>query len=174
MARRSIWAPWRIGYLEGLTAAEAESSASGCFLCAAVAADANDAADRQRLVLLRDERGLLLLNRYPYTNGHLLAAPAAHVGDLEALNAEQRAALMELTVVGERLLKAAINPQGVNIGMNIGRCAGAGLPGHVHMHIVPRWHGDVNFIDVVGQARVIPQALERSYEALREALRAVV
>ena len=160
-------------YLQGLPGGDS-ASANGCFLCDAARADQTDEQRREHLVLLRDERGVLMMNRYPYTNGHLLAAPLEHCGDLSDLSAEQRAELMELTELGHRLLVEAVNPQGVNIGMNIGRCAGAGVPGHVHMHIVPRWHGDVNFVDIVGGVRVIPQAMEESYGMLADALRRLV
>ena len=123
-----------------------------------------------RLVLLSDERGSLLMNRYPYSNGHLLVAPHKHAGDISDLTASERAGLMELTELGSRLLRTAMHCQGVNLGMNLGRSAGAGVPGHCHMHLVPRWNGDVNFMQTVAGARVIPQALEASYDALRAAL----
>lgn len=125
---------------------------------------------KRRLVLLRDDRGVMLLNRFPYSNGHLMVAPADHLADLPELTAAQRAGLMELTALAEKLLQTAINPQGFNVGINLGRCAGAGVPGHLHVHIVPRWHGDTNFMQTVGQIRVIPQALEESYEHLNAVL----
>ena len=170
MHHQNLWAPWRIGYIKGVVDAEAAGRANECFLCEATGRDHDAAALRERLVLVRDERGLLLLNRYPYTNGHLLAAPADHVPELTDMTPAARAGLMELCELGTRLLQAAMNPQGINVGMNIGRCAGAGLPGHAHMHVVPRWNGDVNFMQVVGQVRVIPEALESSYDALLQAL----
>lgn len=171
MSQHNLWAPWRISYLQDLADAEsAGGDRSGCFLCDAGGSPltADDMADR--LLLLRDERGMLLLNRYPYTNGHLLAAPLPHVADLTDLTADQRAGLMELAELGTRLLKAAMNPHGFNVGMNLGRCAGAGVPGHAHLHIVPRWHGDVNFMDAVAHVRVIPQALEETHALLRDQL----
>jgi len=113
---------------------------------------------------------MLLMNRFPYTNGHMLAAPIDHVADISDLTAGQRAGLMELGELASRLLRRAMNAQGVNLGMDLGRCAGAGVPGHVHMHAVPRWSGDVNFMQVTGRVRVIPQAVEDSYHALRRAL----
>lgn len=145
--------------------------ASACFLCDAAASDANDAAiAREKLILQSDPRGLLMLNKFPYTNGHLLAAPHAHVGSLSDLDAEARAGLMELTELAERLITRAMNPQGMNIGINLGRCAGAGLPGHIHVHILPRWNGDTNFMQTVGEVRVMPQAMDETYEALSAAL----
>jgi ATP adenylyltransferase len=169
--RTNLWAPWRIDYIQGLDPQQPKPAGPGCFLCDAV--EPNLTADQlhERLVLVRDARGVLMMNRYPYTNGHLLAAPTAHAPDLSDMTAEQRAGLMELAELGGRLLQRAMNAQGLNIGMNIGRCAGAGVPGHLHLHIVPRWAGDVNFMEVTGRVRVIPQALEESYRALREALR---
>lgn len=151
-------------------AGASEPRAAGCFLCEAAALRVGSEEARKRLVLINDERGLLLLNLYPYTNGHLLAAAPDHLGDLLDLSAAQRAGLMELAATGEALLRAAINPQGINIGINLGRCAGAGLPGHLHLHIVPRWAGDVNFMQTVGGVRVIPQALEASFAQLEATL----
>ena len=150
---------------------EGDVPPSACFLCAAVAGAGDDTSVARRLVLVDDARGLVVLNKYPYTNGHLLAAPREHVESLSDLSAEARAGLMELTALCERLLRAAMNPQGLNVGVNMGRCAGAGLPGHLHVHIVPRWNGDTNFMAVVGQVRVMPQSLEESYDLLAATLR---
>lgn len=160
-----------MAYISGLDDGDKPSDKSGgCFLCAAATDGLDEAGLDKLLVLLRDKRGILMLNRYPYTNGHLLAAPHNHVGDISDLTAEQRAGLMELCEIGSRLLRKTMNPQGINIGMNLGRCAGAGLPGHVHMHVVPRWNGDVNFMQTIGQVRVIPQALDESYNMLKAAM----
>jgi len=169
----NLWAPWRINYIAGLAPETApHPEPPGCFLCDAAAQGLTEPEQRERLLLVRDTRGVLLMNRYPYTNGHLLAAPLDHVGDLSDMSADARAGLMELAELGGRLLRRAMHAQGVNLGMNLGRCAGAGVPGHAHLHIVPRWEGDVNFMAVTGQVRVIPQALEDSYTALRDALAA--
>jgi len=169
----NLWAPWRINYIAGLSPSDApRPETDGCFLCDAAAEGLTEQEQRDRMVLVRDERGVLLMNRYPYTNGHLLAAPLDHVADLSDMSAEARAGLMELGELGGRLLRRAMHAQGVNLGMNLGRCAGAGVPGHAHLHIVPRWEGDVNFMAVTGHVRVIPQALEDSYAALLDALAA--
>ena len=120
------------------------------------------------MILLADERGTLMMNRYPYSNGHLLVAPKQHAEDISDLTAEARAGIMELADLGNRLLRKTIHCQGVNLGMNLGRCAGAGVPGHCHLHIVPRWNGDSNFMQVCAGARVIPQALEESYAMLMD------
>jgi len=161
----ALWAPWRLVYIQSVA-----DSPKECFLCAA--AQTPD-ADEPNLVIARSSLCLLMLNKYPYVNGHLLAAPYRHVPQLGDLTAEERGQLMELLVHGQALLTAAINPQGFNIGINLGRCAGAGVPGHVHAHIVPRWNGDVNFMSVVGNVRVIPQALEESYRLLAAAHRKI-
>lgn len=169
MSHQNLWAPWRLDYLRSLDPAAKRLPASDpprCFLCDAAAAEAGTPEARDRLVLLHDARGVILLNRYPYTNGHLLVAPVEHIGDLTDLDSAQRNGLFDLVALAEELLKTAINPQGINVGINIGRAAGAGVPGHLHAHVVPRWAGDVNFMETVGQVRVIPQALERSYEHL--------
>lgn len=122
------------------------------------------------MILLTDDRGSLMMNRYPYSNGHLLVSPKKHVADISDLSSVERAGLMELADLGNRLLRKAMHCQGVNMGMNLGRCAGAGVPGHCHMHLVPRWNGDTNFMQACAGARVIPQALEESYEMLLDAL----
>ena len=174
MANKRLWAPWRMAYISGLDPADPPAGSvdggSGCFLCDAAAADLAEESLDAMLVLLRDDRGILMLNRYPYTNGHLLAAPHNHVGDISELSATQRAGLMELCELGTRLLRKTMDPQGINLGMNLGRCAGAGLPGHAHMHVVPRWNGDVNFMQTVGNIRVIPQALQESFKLLKAAI----
>ncbi len=164
-----------MAYISGLDGGDTpakDGSPEGCFLCDA-ASELKAGVELDRLLVLkRDERGVLMLNRYPYTNGHMLAAPLDHVGDISDLSAVQRAGLMELSELGVQLLRKTMNPQGFNIGMNLGRCAGAGLPGHAHMHVVPRWNGDVNFMHTIGQVRVIPQALEESFAMLKAALTA--
>ncbi len=170
-SRKNLWAPWRLGYLQQLGVDEAPA-ASGCFLCAAGKACLDDHAKASQGVLHRTDHGTLLLNRYPYTNGHLLVAPHGHVPDLFDLEPAQRADLMELVDLGCRALRRGVNCQGFNVGANLGAAAGAGVPGHLHLHVVPRWLGDTNFMDVVGQVRVIPQALEESYDTLRQAVAA--
>lgn len=176
-----LWAPWRMEYLRQLgdtPAAPGQStpatspskptspSAPVCFLCDAADASRATGRDADRLVLLHDERGMILLNKFPYTNGHLLVAPATHTPDLTDLTPPQRAGLIELTAFAEEFLRASINPQGFNVGINLGRCAGAGVPGHIHIHVVPRWAGDVNFMSTVGNIRVIPEAIGESYRFL--------
>lgn len=155
----NVWAPWRMEYIR--QAAEPDQA---CFLCAYADRPDSDAAN---YVLWRSEQVIVLLNRYPYTNGHLLVAPRAHVGELDALDEPVLCEMTRRLRDAVRVLRAVVQAEGFNIGMNLGRCAGAGLPDHVHWHVVPRWSADTNFMSVVGNARVIPQALDEVYDAVR-------
>jgi len=147
---------------------------SGCFLCDAAKVQPHSDEAEERLVLDVNEHVALMLNRYPYTNGHLLVLPREHLASLSDMSAVQRAALMEMTEVAERLLRLTMHCQGLNVGINLGRCAGAGVPGHLHVHVLPRWSGDTNFMQTVGQVRVVPQALEESFQLLRNGYRQLV
>jgi ATP adenylyltransferase len=136
-----------------------------CFLCqAAIAADAEQR--RERLVLWQTDLSMVLINRYPYANGHLLVAPLAHQADLEQLSPQQLQDIMLQTTRAVKLLKNAVSAQGFNIGINLGRVAGAGVPGHLHQHIVPRWGGDTNFMHAIGEVGVVPQANSQLYAEL--------
>jgi len=168
MRHSNLWAPWRAEYIQQLGPEEAGAKRV-CFLCEGAGVTAGSDEASKRLVIVRDGRGVILLNRYPYTNGHLLVAPSEHLADLGELGADQRGSLMELAALAQEILRVAINPQGFNIGANLGSCAGAGLPGHLHFHVVPRWGGDTNFMQAVGQVRVIPQAIEQSFSQLTQA-----
>lgn len=158
-----LHAPWRMEYLRTL---ERASEGRGCFLCDAAGASDDDER-RGRMVLWTTPQSVVLLNIFPYTNGHLLVAPRRHVAELEDLDDAELSDLQRQTVRGVRLLRRAISPQAFNVGINLGRAAGAGVPGHLHQHVVPRWNGDVNFMSVVGEVRVVPQALPQLYEELR-------
>jgi len=136
-----------------------------CFFCAA-AATTDPKLRRDRLVLWTTDLSVVLINRYPYTNGHLLIAPKAHIADMDQLPDDIAADLMRQTIRAVAMLKRAISPQGFNIGINLGRVAGAGVPGHLHQHVVPRWGGDTNFISVVGEVRVVPEAMSQLYDEL--------
>jgi ATP adenylyltransferase len=157
----NLWAPWRMEYIDGLADGGDEG---GCFLCRY-----RERSDRddENLVLWRGQRCLALLNRYPYTGGHSMVAPFEHVSSLGDLSPETMREIMEMIRDLQAALAKTINAEGFNVGMNIGRCAGAGLPGHLHMHIVPRWMGDTNFMAVLGGARVIPQHLKDLLDELR-------
>lgn len=184
MNHRNIWAPWRLPYLERLgeevegekralsagrqppNSGSSSAAGSGCFLSEYWEHPENDAAN---LVIARNDFGMLLLNRYPYSNGHLLAALGEGRPMLRDYDPEARAELWKLVEFGCELMDFALNPQGRNIGINEGRAGGAGIPQHLHVHIVPRWSGDTNFITVVGQVRVVPAALEAMYATYIEA-----
>ncbi len=156
---RRLWSPWRLEYL---TAPKSEE----CIFCQAATAD----DDRANLVLLRGERVFLVLNRYPYNNGHFMAVPYAHVPSLEDLDAPTLTEMMLLVNRGLAALRSAMNCEGFNVGANLGPAAGAGIADHVHMHAVPRWIGDTNYMPVVGETRVIPQTWLQTYDQLKAAL----
>jgi ATP adenylyltransferase len=155
-----LWSPWRYRYV---SSAEPQQ---GCLFCR-VAAEPDD---RKNFVLLRAEHNLVMLNRYPYTSGHLMIAPYAHVAKLELAGEAALCEMMLLARRAESALRRAYKPDGLNLGMNIGRSAGAGIAEHIHLHVLPRWHGDVNFMTSVGETRVLPEDLETSYEKLRGVL----
>jgi ATP adenylyltransferase len=137
-----------------------------CFLCQAAAAGDDAALLRERLVLWQTDLSVVLLNRYPYANGHLLVAPRLHKGELEELCADELLDMQVQTTRVVSLLKQTVSAQGFNIGINLGRVAGAGLPGHLHQHIVPRWSGDTNFMHVIGEVGVVPEANSQLYAEL--------
>lgn len=145
--------------MEYLTSAHFE----GCFLCT----DAETDDLEGNYILMRDELCLVVMNRFPYNSGALLVAPLRHVGGLEDLTVEERTRVMDLTVEAIEALKATMSPEGFNIGANLGAAGGAGVPGHMHMHVIPRWSGDTNFMPVVGETKVLPETLEQSYDRLR-------
>lgn len=154
-------------YLRTITTGSGD--ADKCFICEA-AASADESQRRQRLCLWTTNHTVVLINRFPYTNGHLLIAPRAHKADLEALGDDEQLDLMRQTTRAIELLKRAMSPQGFNLGINLGRVAGAGLPGHLHQHAVPRWGGDTNFMGIVAEIRVVPQAMNQLYDELRRLL----
>ncbi len=158
MANQRIWAPWRLAYVKDA----AKDSEEECIFCAKPAAD----DDRENLILHRGERCFVILNRFPYTNGHLMVAPYAHIGTLPEVDAETMAEMMALAQEAMTILEQRYAPHGYNVGFNQGRVAGAGFEHHIHMHVVPRWGGDTNFMPVLADTRVMPQSLEQSYEAL--------
>jgi ATP adenylyltransferase len=141
-----------------------KDESAACFLCQAAGAPKEEHA--ARLVLWTTEHSIVMINKFPYTNGHLLIAPKKHLAELEQLSDAETLDLQKQTAEALKLLRRAISPQGFNIGINLGRVAGAGLPGHIHQHVVPRWGGDTNFMSVVGNVRVVPQAMEQLYEEL--------
>jgi ATP adenylyltransferase len=153
-----IWAPWRLEYVKDAS----KDKESECIFCAAL--DAGN--DEENLILSRGERCFVILNRYPYTNGHLMVAPYEHVAELQKLDEETIAEIMSLAQRGMNALEKCYSPHGYNVGFNQGRVAGAGVEHHIHMHVVPRWDGDTNFMPVLGDTRVMNQTLEDSYATL--------
>ena len=151
--------------MEYIRSLEAGGKPDECFICQALAATTDELC-KQRLVLWTTEHSIVVMNKFPYTNGHLLVAPRAHKAEPMEMSPEELLDLQSQTVAAMELLRRVMSPQGFNIGINLGRCAGAGLPGHLHQHIVPRWNGDVNFMSVVGEVRIVPQALTMLYDEL--------
>ncbi len=159
MSERPLWAPWRLDYITG-------AKPSGCVFCAAATGEGAEAA----LVLERGERCFTVLNAFPYTSGHVMVLPYRHVADLLDLEEDEVDELMRLARRCQRALQAVMSPGGFNVGLNIGEAAGAGIAEHLHLHIVPRWAGDTNFMPVLADTHVIPQALEATRDALTAAL----
>jgi ATP adenylyltransferase len=159
-----LWAPWRLSYV---ATAKAPTAGDPCFICAGLADD----DDRKHLIALRTPQSVVVLNRFPYNNGHLLIAPRRHKGRLDELTAEELLETMETLRRMVGLLDELMHPDGYNIGLNLGHAAGAGLPGHLHWHIVPRWHGDTNFMPILADVKVIVQSLDALYDMLVERLR---
>jgi ATP adenylyltransferase len=159
-----LWAPWRLSYV---VAAKAPSADDPCFICEGLAAD----DDRANLIVLRTDRSVVVLNRFPYNNGHLLIAPRRHAGRLDELTPEELLEQQEVLRRMVAVMDGLMHPDGYNAGLNLGRVAGAGLPGHLHWHLVPRWTGDTNFMPVVTDARVIVQSLDALWELLTARLR---
>jgi len=159
LERKNLWAPWRIKYIEGL------SEHSDCFICHSLK---NPQDDDKNLVLWRLDKSIVILNRFPYNNGHLLIAPARHIPDLEEATNEELLEMTKLVRESQKALSLAIKPHGFNVGMNFGRCAGAGLPEHLHIHLVPRWDGDTNFMNVCSDTDVISQSLTELLEQLKQ------
>jgi ATP adenylyltransferase len=170
VSNEQLWAPWRLGYILGeKTTAEPCDPAllppgadPDCFLCQANLVD----DDRRRMVVSRGEHCVTVLNRYPYNNGHLLVAPKRHVAELADLGDDVQREISQTITRMVGLLDKLMHPQGFNIGLNLGRAAGAGVPGHLHWHIVPRWIGDTNFMPAIAGVHTIPQSLEALWDLL--------
>ena len=159
MESKNLWAPWRINYIQGL------GQKSDCFICEYLK---NPKDDKKNLVLWRSPLCIVLLNRFPYNNGHLLLAPSRHIPDFDEATDDEMLELIKLIRDSQKALSLAIKPHGFNIGTNFGRCAGAGLPGHLHIHIVPRWDGDTSFMSVCSDTKVISQSLTELFGQLKD------
>ncbi|WP_297071186.1 HIT domain-containing protein [Thermococcus sp.] len=154
---KQLWAPWRIKYIRS-------PKHDGCIFCDFP----KEKRDREKLILYRGEHAFVIMNNYPYNPGHVMIAPYRHVGKWEDLNDEELLEIMKLSQLVIKALKRAMNPDGFNMGVNLGRVAGAGIDDHVHLHIVPRWNGDTNFMPVVDDTKVIPESLEETYNELKK------
>ncbi len=159
MENKNLWAPWRINYIQNL------NKGNGCFICEV---NKTPGDDDKNFVLWRSAKSIVILNRFPYNNGHLLIAPIRHIHDLQISSDEELLELMKLVREAQKALSLAISPHGFNIGMNFGRCAGAGLPDHLHIHLVPRWDGDTNFMAVCSDTHVVSQSMTELLELLKK------
>ncbi|NLO20291.1 MAG: HIT domain-containing protein [Ignavibacteria bacterium] len=157
-----LWSPWRSQYIDSFKE-ESKIDEPSCFICDAVNAIGEE---KKRLVIARLDFSIVMLNKFPYNNGHILIAPKKHTGDIDELNDVEAAEMLSTVRRASSILKKVFNPNGFNIGMNLGRVAGAGLPCHIHIHIVPRWNGDANFMPVIADTKVISQSLEQTQEIL--------
>ncbi|MBN1826206.1 MAG: HIT domain-containing protein [Candidatus Eisenbacteria bacterium] len=160
-----LWATWRMPYIDTLKEEEKQKKC-GCFLCE----KPKENKDEETCILLRGVKTFVILNMFPYNPGHLLIAPYRHVGTFHGLDDEERREILEQLALIERAMGEVFAPDGINMGVNIGRAAGAGVPGHIHFHMVPRWQGDCNFMPVLCDTKVIPQGIHDVWRRLREAL----
>ena len=158
-----LWTPWRLGYVT-----EASAVTPACIFCDALAR-----IETEPLVVYRGQLAFVLLNKYPYNNGHLMVVPHRHVGWLADLTAEEQVEFMRLAQQSEIALASVYHPHGFNMGLNLGKPAGAGVLDHLHLHVVPRWNGDTNFMSVVGETRVLPEELPQTADRLRAAFKAL-
>ena len=152
-----LWAPWRMKYILG-------EKESGCIFCTRI----NQDSDKENLILLRGGNNFVIMNKYPYNNGHLMVVPNRHTSEFDSLSDPEKLEMMNLVSKSMNVLKKTVNPDGFNVGMNIGKIAGAGIDDHLHFHIVPRWAADTNFMPVVGQTKIISEDLGETWERLKE------
>lgn len=152
-----LWAPWRLQYVKGT-----DDEKDGCVFCLS-----GEVKDRDKLILDRGKTCFVIMNIYPYNNGHIMVAPYRHLGDFSLLTSEEKCEIMELLSKWTDIIKRTMYCHGFNIGINLGRIAGAGIADHIHFHIVPRWNGDTNFMPVIGDAKVLPESLEQCYNSLK-------
>ncbi len=160
-----LHAPWRMEYIEN-----AGAPSPGCIFCSMP----RDNKDRDNLIIHRSQYNFVILNAFPYNNGHLMVIPYQHTANLADLSAVSMMEMMQLTDIATRAMTLCMHPDGFNIGMNLGRAAGAGIAEHLHMHVVPRWNGDTNFMPVLGNTRVIPESLDKSWQKLNVAFKEAI
>ena len=157
-----LWAPWRMEYIDSAR----DEEEGGCLFCE----KPKEGDDEKALILARSERSFAMLNKYPYNSGHLMVAPFRHVRELEEMEGEEALDMQKLLGRSIRALKEAMKPDGFNLGMNLGTVAGAGIPDHLHWHVVPRWNGDTNFMPIVGDTKVLPESLHKAREMIHSQL----
>jgi ATP adenylyltransferase len=157
-----LWSPWRYRYLT------APKEPEGCVFCRIAASP----LDEENLVVHRAGHNFVVLNRYPYTSGHVMVVPYGHISELSALQDAVADEMMALMRLSERIIRTTYRPEGLNLGMNLGESAGAGIAGHIHMHVLPRWHGDANFMTTIGETRILPEDLGATWRRLRDAFAA--
>lgn len=155
-----LWTPWRYAYVS------TADKAPECVFCQCM----KESDDRETMIVHRAKHNFIVLNKFPYTSGHVMIVPYAHLDELRKLPADAAQEMMALTQKLETVLRDVYHPDGINVGMNIGKAAGAGVAGHIHMHVLPRWVADANFVSVIGETRVLPEALEETWRKLKEAL----
>lgn len=163
---KKLWAPWRMEYIRESIIEKNEE----CIFCISSKAD----EDRSKLILHRSDSAFIVMNKFPYNNGHLLIAPYRHISNFEELNADEFVNIQQLLSVSIQAMKDIMHPQGFNIGLNLGRAAGAGIDDHIHYHILPRWNGDTNFLPVLGEVKVISEALDESYDRIKAAFTKII
>ena len=154
-----LWSPWRMPYIE------TQNQSERCVFCEVLKRE----DDEENLIILRSKTSFVIMNRYPYTSGHVMVLPLVHEATLEALPKETRSEMMELTATATRVLKHVYSPDGFNIGINIGEASGAGIEEHIHIHVVPRWVGDTSFMTTIGETRTLPEAIEKTYQRISKA-----
>ncbi len=157
---KNLWSPWRSNYIESF---KDKQSGGGCIFCEALE---KNAADMDNLLVRKSKNTLVMLNLYPYNNGHLMIVPNRHIGSLEQITVEESHEMMDEIILAEKVLRKIYSPQGFNIGANLGRAGGAGVEDHIHFHIVPRWNGDTNFMPAIGEVKVISQELSETKKKL--------
>ena len=158
-----LWAPWRMEYILN------NDKEDGCIFCNRL----NKSNDKNNLILYRGKLSFIIMNKFPYNNGHLMVVPNRHLGDFTLLKDDEHLDIDNLIKLSIKALKIAMEPQAFNVGMNLGRCAGAGIEDHLHYHIVPRWNGDTNFMPILGETKVISESLKHSYEKIHKAIQEV-
>lgn len=159
---KKLWAPWRMKYITGETGKESK----GCIFCL----KPKEKKDKDNFILIRGKRAFVMMNIFPYNNGHLMIAPYRHVGNFASLNDEELLEMMHLAQACQNAMKKAMKPQGFNLGFNLGRVAGAGIEDHLHLHLVPRWNGDTNFMPVLADTKIVSEALDDTFKKLKKAL----